>query len=294
VKGEKMIDQIKRLGLWSLLFLACVNHHTFAQEKSTPDETPSQKVAGGEPISLAKPTYPPLARALRIGGQVLVKVIIDESGNVISATAETGHPLLHKAAEEAALKSKISPVLIDGVPVKATARITFNFVGPADWEAIASGLATIEMGKPQVSYGLKASEFTGEGLQEEAKEYDLLTKDITTDGKAIRATKLIKSIQSKLEALQPIDAWYFRLGLTKTRLREYAERPGGEADFQSHLPELMVLYNSVPGGIPGERVEALSKAIQISLKAPLTKEDRKGIVDLLIESYNRVHGKPLQ
>jgi hypothetical protein len=55
------------------------------------------------------------------------------------------------------------------------------------------------------------------------------------------------------------------------------------------LAKLTDLYNSAPAGVPTERIEALNKSAQISQKSPLTKKDRKTIVNLLVESYNAVN-----
>ena len=60
-------------------------------------------------------------------GAVDVQVLIDESGNVISAHALTGHPLLQAAAEAAAKASKFTPTLKSGVAVKVRGMIIYNF-----------------------------------------------------------------------------------------------------------------------------------------------------------------------
>jgi protein TonB len=73
------------------------------------------------------PTYPPLARAARVSGAVVVEVTVDEAGNVISARAISGHPLLKDAAVAAARGWKFTPTQLSGVPVKVIGTITFNF-----------------------------------------------------------------------------------------------------------------------------------------------------------------------
>lgn len=286
-----MLYKSKTSCLLYLFLLACFSQFNLAQEKPGTDTTSVQKgIVKSKATYLAKPVYPPTARALRIGAQVNVRITIDKNGDVISAKAETGDSLFHKYAEEAALKSKFTPTTMDGVPIKVNASLTFNFTRPPDWESIGVTLANIEMGIASIgNYQIK--DLIGEGLQEEAKEYDLLTRSESMDGKPIRATKLIDSIQSKLERLHPIDAWYFRLGLIKSRLSNFATKTDGEAAFHSHLKKLTDLYNSTPSEIPTERLEALNKAIQISLKPSLTMEDRKIIVNLLIESYNQIKGR---
>jgi TonB family protein len=85
-------------------------------------------VLNSKATSLVKPAYPEAARAVKAGGAVNVQVTIDEQGNVISATAVSGHPLLRAASEEAALASKFSPTLLSGQPAKVTGIIVYNFV----------------------------------------------------------------------------------------------------------------------------------------------------------------------
>lgn len=85
-------------------------------------------VINGTAIKLPKPAYPPAARAVRASGTVRVLVTIDGEGNVISAEAVDGHPLLHVAALKAAQQAKFKQTLLAGKPVKVTGIITYNFV----------------------------------------------------------------------------------------------------------------------------------------------------------------------
>ncbi|MGQ0543497.1 MAG: energy transducer TonB [Blastocatellia bacterium] len=87
-------------------------------------------VLNGKATSLPKPPYPPAARAVRAGGPVTVQVLIDENGNVVSASAVSGHPLLRAAAASAARGAKFSPTKLSGQPVKVSGVITYNFVAP--------------------------------------------------------------------------------------------------------------------------------------------------------------------
>ena len=90
--------------------------------------TISGGVLNGRAIALPKPRYPAAARAVRASGAVQVQVLIDEDGNIFSATAVGGHPLLESASVTAACSSKFSPTLIAGQPVKVSGIITYNFV----------------------------------------------------------------------------------------------------------------------------------------------------------------------
>lgn len=87
-------------------------------------------VLNGKAISLPKPPYPAAARAVGASGTVTVQVLIDENGDVVSANAVSGHPLLRAGAMEAASGAKFSPTRLKGLPVKVSGVITYNFVGP--------------------------------------------------------------------------------------------------------------------------------------------------------------------
>jgi protein TonB len=84
-------------------------------------------VINGTARSLPHPPYPAAARALGVEGAVSVQVTIDESGNVISAKAVNGHPLLRKVSETAAMSARFGPTFLSEVPVKVTGVIVYNF-----------------------------------------------------------------------------------------------------------------------------------------------------------------------
>ncbi|MBX7171939.1 MAG: energy transducer TonB [Pyrinomonadaceae bacterium] len=107
---------------------------TIKKEEPKPSPTPppvpkivSGGVVNGKAINLVKPPYPPAAKAVRASGAVNVQVTIDENGNVISASAVSGHALLRQAAESAARASKFSPTMLSGQKVKVTGVIVYNF-----------------------------------------------------------------------------------------------------------------------------------------------------------------------
>lgn len=89
--------------------------------------TVSGGVVNGKAKNLVTPKYPEAALAAKAGGAVTVAVTIDENGNVISATATSGHPLLRMASEDAAKASKFNPTTLEGVPVMITGVIIYNF-----------------------------------------------------------------------------------------------------------------------------------------------------------------------
>jgi TonB family protein len=87
----------------------------FAGAKDKPSElyaasqrkppTPSVELVDSSPLqpqAFAKPKYPPLARAARIEGRVVVKLEVDQAGVPSQVTIESGHPMLKGTVEESA------------------------------------------------------------------------------------------------------------------------------------------------------------------------------------------------
>jgi outer membrane biosynthesis protein TonB len=56
-----------------------------------------------------------------------VRVVVDETGKVISAQATDGPPPLREAAEAAARLAKFEPTIKDGITVKITGTLTYDF-----------------------------------------------------------------------------------------------------------------------------------------------------------------------
>lgn len=99
-------------------------------ENDSPDapKTINGGVLNGKAVSLPKPEYPAEAREQKAEGAVNVSITIDEEGNVVSAKAVSGNPLLYEACEKAALQAKFTPTLLEGIPVAVTGTIIYNFI----------------------------------------------------------------------------------------------------------------------------------------------------------------------
>jgi TonB family protein len=99
------------------------------------DETPGKGVAkplevgvlNSKATSLPKPVFPEEARRIRSSGRVTVRVVVDETGKVISAQAVDGPPPLREAAEAAARQARFEPTIKDGITVKVTGTLTYDF-----------------------------------------------------------------------------------------------------------------------------------------------------------------------
>jgi protein TonB len=97
------------------------------EEKKTMPAIVHSSVINGKATSLPKPLYPAPAVAVNAGGEVSVKVLLDENGNVISAQVISGHPLLRQSALQAARNAKFSPTVLNGQKVKVDGTIVYRF-----------------------------------------------------------------------------------------------------------------------------------------------------------------------
>ena len=87
----------------------------------------SQGVMQGLLVGIVHPEYPADARAQRIQGIVVLKVLIDKEGNVANVQLITGDPALAPAAIEAVQQWKYKPYLLNGDPIEVDTQVTVNF-----------------------------------------------------------------------------------------------------------------------------------------------------------------------
>jgi TonB family protein len=104
---------------------------TVAVQKTSTDGKPIRVLSGvlqGKIISQARPAYPGLAKANRIAGQVVFRVIIGKDGTLsdlqIVRAAGMG---LDEAAYNAVKQWRYRPYVLNGDPVEVESEITVNF-----------------------------------------------------------------------------------------------------------------------------------------------------------------------
>ena len=97
-------------------------------DTSADEYAPADKgILNSQAIDLPKPAYPAEAKKDHITGQVQVKVIVDETGKVIFAEAQSGPEPLRAAAVEAAKRARFKPEVTNEVHLKFFGILTFDF-----------------------------------------------------------------------------------------------------------------------------------------------------------------------
>jgi TonB family protein len=98
--------------------------------RPTTDTAELQGLSGGILVRKVRPIYPPQARALHLRGSVLLQAIITENGEVRDLKVKGGHPLLVRAAVEAASQWRYRPFLLNGKPIQRRVDIPVDFKMP--------------------------------------------------------------------------------------------------------------------------------------------------------------------
>jgi protein TonB len=84
-------------------------------------------VTKGMVIQRVEPTYPTLARAARVQGDVILSAVIDTNGQITNLQLVSGHPMLVPAALAAVKLWRYKPYLLNGQPVEVETTITVIF-----------------------------------------------------------------------------------------------------------------------------------------------------------------------
>lgn len=87
----------------------------------------SAGVQQGNLISQIKPVYPPIAKAARIQGAVVLQAEISKLGTIENLRVISGHPMLVQNALDAVKQWRYKPYLLNGDPVPVETTITVNF-----------------------------------------------------------------------------------------------------------------------------------------------------------------------
>ena len=81
----------------------------------------------GNILKKVPPVYPPVARAARVQGTVLLHAIIGRDGHVENLDVVSGPPLLQGAAIDAVSQWVYKPYLVNGEPVRVETTVQVNF-----------------------------------------------------------------------------------------------------------------------------------------------------------------------
>jgi outer membrane biosynthesis protein TonB len=122
------------IGLLGFCALAVAAQETsnVSSENQTPPSLPHRiRVSGGVIVGLVEqrtlPKYPEEAIQAGFEGDVIFKVIIDETGKIVLSEPVDGQPLLIAASMEALRDFRFRPYQLNGAPIQVESQIGFHF-----------------------------------------------------------------------------------------------------------------------------------------------------------------------
>jgi TonB family protein len=108
-------------------FLLLIALSSLAVSQIHTDVRVDENVMSVRLLKRVPPVYPPLARQARIQGTVILKVLINKSGEVANIQLVSGHPMLAPSAIEAVKQWKYDPYLLNGEPIEVLTNVAVNF-----------------------------------------------------------------------------------------------------------------------------------------------------------------------
>jgi TonB family protein len=121
-------DIIRLMTRTFLLAVLILFASTVTAQTNSPRSVPTTE-AISHVIQRVDPKTPAIATVAKVGGTVKVHIVISTSGEVASAAAVSGTPLLLQAAIDAVKQWKFSPFLDGKTPVTVATDIEFDFSG---------------------------------------------------------------------------------------------------------------------------------------------------------------------
>lgn len=82
----------------------------------------------GNLLHRVEPVYPPLAKAARIQGSVVLVAVISKAGTIDNLHAVSGPPMLVPAAVTAVSQWRYRPYILNSEPIEVETQITVNFL----------------------------------------------------------------------------------------------------------------------------------------------------------------------
>lgn len=280
-------------------------------KRADPPKQINGGVLNGKATYLPKPNYPEAAKAAGASGAVTVQVLIDEQGYVATANAVSGHPLLRDAAVDAASSARFTPTTLNGIPVKISGVITYNFVAdlspvglgyelafaertgtfgpnvfpeslafqlPADWTAVRTALNSIAKAPAPPADDSNAKVKGG------ASSAVYVPRKLSADD-----TIAIRRVQEDIEARLRGNSnrqWAFRLGQALAKLVAEADE---DYKFRTNIAELETIAAAAPPTIPAVEVKRLKNFIDKCKAAGASPDERKAVAsDALLLRTMRV------
>ena len=181
-------------------------------------------VVQGLIVRRVAPVYPPLARAARIQGTVVLSIVITKTGEVRDTKLVSGHPMLAPAAMEAVKQWRYRPYMSGDQPVDVETVVRVNFrmadsrvshpAAVSESDSRAAGGTQLVRVTPAVAQGLLASkvdpEYPEEARQKRIQGTVVLKANIDKEGEVARVELISGDALLAPAAMDAVLQWKYR------------------------------------------------------------------------------------
>jgi hypothetical protein len=229
---------------------------TLGQDPEDKERVYSVPDINGRATLLVQPEIPGDVSLKTDGNTLIVKVVVDPNGNVVSAKCSLTCPkALAGPAESAAMASKFRPLIIGGRAVKYDGTLMYTIaVEKVNWYRFATALQSTYI-FDNLSLGPVAAMLTNEFAGERINLQDL---DHGVE-LAVR-WKTIKSVRDSIRGkLKDSDAWWFDLGFAMREVTSpfQSDKKLDLSEVQAAISNLAKFVESAPSDVPPLTVENL-------------------------------------
>ena len=266
--------------LFSVIIVLTTLIVVFGQEPRDKERVYSVPNINGRATLLVQPEIPSDLSLKTDGNTLIVKVVVDANGNVVSAKCALSCPKAAAGpAEVAAIASKFRPLIIGGRAVKYDGTLMYTIaVEKVNWYRFAMALQSTYI-FDNLSLGPVAAMLTNEFAGERTKLEDLdRGVELAFRWKTIEGVK--GSIRGKLQGR---DAWWFDLGFA---LREVtspfqSDKKLDLSEVQTAISNLAKFVETAPTDVPPQTIENLRKLVTYKIEPAMpSQEVRQAIFKL--------------
>jgi hypothetical protein len=226
----------------------------------------------GRATLLVQPEIPGDISLRTDGNTLIVKVVVDANGNVVSAKCALECPkAVSGPAEAAAMASKFRPLIIGGRAVKYDGTLMYTIaLEKVNWYRFATALQSTYI-FDNLSLGPVASmltnEFAGEKTKLQALDHGV---ELAFRWKTIENVR--DSIRGKL---QGSDVWWFDLGFAMRKVSSpfQSDRKLDLSEVQAALSNLAKFVESAPSDVPPQAVENLRTLSTYKIDPAMTPQE---------------------
>ena len=210
----------------------------------------------GRATLLVQPEIPGDVSLKTDGNTVIVKVVVDADGNVVSAKCSLTCPKeAAGVAAAAAMASKFRPLIIGGRAVKYEGMLMYTIaVEKVNWYRFATALQSTYI-FDNLSLGPVAAMLTNEFAEERNK-----LQDLDHNAELAFRWKTIEGVRNSIRGkLQGKDAWWFNLGFAMREVTSpfQSDKKLDLSEVQAAISNLNKFVESAPSGVPPPTVENL-------------------------------------